>query len=135
MRLSTRKREPGELEFGIIYGTIALVAIGAARFLPLEKLAPPCLFRACIGVSCPTCGATRSLVHFSHGDMVRALSLNPLMTIVLGGAIVYFVVNCIGVFLKLPRVVLSLSPFEKNVMSITALILFLLNWTYLISSM
>jgi hypothetical protein len=135
MRLSTKKREAGELEFGIIFGTIALVAIGAARFLPLEELAPPCLFRAFTGLSCPTCGATRSLVNFSHGNMLRALSLNPLMTIVLSATIAYFVVSCVGALLKFPRIVMVLSPFEKNVMSITALFLFLVNWTYLISSL
>ena len=135
MRLLTRKRENGELELGIIYGTIALIAVGAARLLPLEKLAPSCLFRGLTGVSCPTCGATRSLVHLSQGDPAGALALNPLMTIALVVTIAYFVVNCIGALLKLPRMVIELSPFEKNVMRIAALLLFLMNWTYLILSL
>ena len=135
MRLLTRKRESGEIELGIIYGTIVLIGVGAARFLPLEKLAPRCLFRAFTGVSCPTCGATRSLVHFSHGDLVGAFVLNPLMTILLASAIAYFVVSCIGVLLNLPRVVLCLSPVEKNVMRVSAVLLFIVNWSYVVSSL
>ncbi len=132
MRFLTRKREQGELELGIVYGIIVLAAVCAARFLPLERLVPSCLFHVLTGVSCPTCGATRSLVHFSHGDVSGALALNPLLVVALAVILGYFLYSTVSLLLKLPRVVLSLSPVEKNVARATACFLFLMNWTYLI---
>ena len=133
MRLMIKRRGAGELEFGIIYGTIALAAVGAAHVLPLTSLAPSCLFRSLTGVPCPTCGTTRALMHFSCGEMAMALSENPLFVLFLTLTLLYFVVNGIAALLRLPRVIILLSSFERNLLTAAACFVIAANWTYLIA--
>lgn len=45
---------------------------------------PPCMFHAFTGYFCIGCGLTRALHALVHGDVLRALALNPLGLIVLG---------------------------------------------------
>lgn len=40
---------------------------------------PPCLFHALTGLYCPGCGGTRAAHALVHGDLVTALSMNPLL--------------------------------------------------------
>ncbi len=133
MRFLVRTRKAGELEIGLIYGAIAFIAVGAARFLPLRELVPACVFRSLSGVPCPTCGSTRSLVHFSHGELAMAFSQNPLFAMILILILVYSFVSGIAALLKLPRLVFLLSPLERNLMSVGAFLLIAANWIYLIS--
>jgi hypothetical protein len=56
-----------------------------ARFAaPLFKLLPACTFRQVTGVPCPSCGATRAGLALARGDLLVALSYNPLLVISLG---------------------------------------------------
>jgi len=60
------------------------VAVGLAlyRFDPaVTRLFPPCPFRALTGWQCPGCGTTRAVHALLHGDVGRALELNPLTTL------------------------------------------------------
>jgi hypothetical protein len=40
---------------------------------------PACPFHALTGWDCPGCGSTRALAALLHGELWRALSLNPLL--------------------------------------------------------
>jgi len=44
---------------------------------------PPCMFRAFTGCYCIGCGLTRALHALVHGDLQRALSMNPLAVLLL----------------------------------------------------
>lgn len=44
---------------------------------------PPCLFRLLTGHYCIGCGLTRALHALVHGDLPRALSMNPLAVLLL----------------------------------------------------
>lgn len=46
-----------------------------------NSIFPPCLFHALSGLYCPGCGATRALHALLHGDIPRAWSMNPLLTV------------------------------------------------------
>lgn len=43
----------------------------------------PCLFNLFTGLYCPGCGATRALHALVHFDLVGALSMNPLLVLLL----------------------------------------------------
>ncbi len=43
----------------------------------------PCLFNLLTGLYCPGCGSTRSMHALVHGDIVRALDMNPLFVFAL----------------------------------------------------
>lgn len=44
---------------------------------------PPCPLHALTGWLCPGCGSTRALHALLHGDLARALAMNPLLLLAL----------------------------------------------------
>jgi hypothetical protein len=61
---------------------------------------PPCGFRACTGIPCPTCGVTTSFAHFARGEVAPAFRAQPI------GAVGFLVV-CIATGLAGARLVLG----------------------------
>lgn len=57
----------------------AAIALKALPFSPV----PPCPLRTLTGVPCPLCGSTRGVIAAVHGDLGRAITLNPASLIVL----------------------------------------------------
>ena len=132
MRFSLEKKAPGRIEFGIIYGVIALVLLGIARCPPMLSLAPGCVFKGLIGLPCPTCGSTRALVHLSHGEIGPAFSMNPLATLAMFGAVLYFFLSLIALAFDLPRVTFILKDRGKNIVRAAVVTLLLAQWAYLV---
>lgn len=132
MQVMRIKREPGRIEFGIIYGMIALLILGAARFLPLLALAPSCAFKALTGFPCPTCGSTRSIVHLAHIDLFSAFSMNPLICVVFLAAVPIFLYCVTTLVFDLSRISLSLAAGEKDFFRFCAFVIVLSNWLYLL---
>ena len=72
-------------DVSVIILPFLLLGFLLARFAaPLFKLLPACTFRQVIGVPCPSCGATRAGLALAQGDLMVALSYNPLVVISLG---------------------------------------------------
>lgn len=132
MRLYLKKKSSNQIEFGIIYGGIALLMLGVGRLLPILSYAPDCVFRGLTGIPCPTCGSTRSVVHLAHGDILSALAMNPLTTLCLMAAIAYFISSLMSMAFDLPRINFLLADKEKNVMRAGAVMILLAQWAYLI---
>jgi len=132
MQIVLNKRAPGQIEFGIIYGGIVLLALLAGRFLPVLALAPSCAFKALTGVPCPTCASTRSIVYLSHGDVASAFFMNPLVLAGALAALVYLFYSLFTFFFVAPRVVVALSGKEKDLIRASAVLLILANWLYLV---
>lgn len=132
MRLYLKKKSSNQIEFGIIYGGIALLMLGVGRLLPILSYAPDCVFKGLTGIPCPTCGSTRSVVHLAHGDILSALAMNPLTTLCLMAAIAYFISSLMSMAFDLPRINFLLADKEKNVMRAGAVMILLAQWAYLI---
>jgi hypothetical protein len=132
MRLFLKKRAPDQIEFGMIYGGIALVTIGVGRLQPVLSLAPDCVFKRLTGISCITCGSTRSVAHLSQGNIMAAFTMNPLMTLCLISAALYFFYSLISAAGKLPRISFLFTDKERNVMRAGVAMLLLAQWAYLI---
>ena len=47
------------------------------------RLFPPCPFRLSTGLYCPGCGTMRAIHHLLDGNIVGAMSMNPLMVLAL----------------------------------------------------
>jgi hypothetical protein len=131
MQIALNKRAPGQIEFGIIYGGIVLLALVAGRFLPVLALAPPCGFKTLTGVPCPTCGSTRAIVHLSHGDVASAFFMNPLVFAVSVAALVYLFYSLFTFLFAAPRMVVALSGNEKDRLRVLVVLFVLANWLYL----
>ena len=132
MRLYLKKRTSNQIEFGIIYGGIALLMLGVGWLLPILSFAPDCVFKGLTGIPCPTCGSTRSVVHLARGDILSALTMNPLTTLCLIAAIGYFIVSLMSVAFDLPRINFLLDDKEKNIMRAGVVMILLVQWAYLI---
>jgi hypothetical protein len=132
MRLYLKKKTPDQIEFGIIYGGIAIVALCVGRLLPVLSIVPDCVFKGLTGVPCPTCGSTRSMVHLAHGDVMSAVAMNPLTALSMITALAYFIASIIMLVYDLPRVRYILSNREKNVMRMAAVMMLVMQWVYLI---
>jgi len=130
MRLILKKRAYGDIPFGLIYGTIGVLALIAARLLPVQDIIPSCAFKAFTGISCPTCGTTRLLTHLAQGDLVGALGLNPAVTVVIIAALLLFVYDAVTLFTG-SRIAFSYSPREARWIRSGAVTAFLINWFYL----
>jgi hypothetical protein len=135
MRISLRYRRPGDIEFGIIYGTIALLALIAARVLPVQQILPPCPFRAVTGIPCPSCGSTRSLVHLANGDIAGSLILNPLFSLAMITALFLLFACSARLLFNRSRITLTHTRREGTVLRAGMAGIFLANWCYLIISL
>ncbi len=131
MRFVLKKRLPGQIEYGVIYGGIALLALFAGRFLPVLDLAPSCVFKALTGIPCPTCGSTRSIVYLSHGDVISAFLMNPLVGLCAAGAVLLLFYSIITLAFHAPRIGVLFTEKEKDQVRRSAILLVLLNWLYL----
>jgi hypothetical protein len=132
MRLYLKKRAPDQIEFGIIYGGIAFLILGAGRLLPILSFAPDCVFKGLTGIPCLTCGSTRSVVHLSHGEILSAFAMNPLMTLCLISAALFFIHSLMSAAIDLPRVSFLLTDNDRNIMRAGVVMLLLIQWAYLI---
>ncbi|MEK6743901.1 MAG: DUF2752 domain-containing protein [Nitrospirota bacterium] len=132
MHISLRKKNAGEIEFTIIYGMIALLALVSARVLPIQEILPACLFRAATGIPCPSCGTTRVLVHLAHGDIAGSLLLNPLFFLAMITALSLFFVRSALLPFNSSRITLIHTRREGTFLRAGMAGLFLLNWIYLI---
>jgi hypothetical protein len=55
----------------------AMLAVAAVRPLVPFEFVPPCPLRTVTGVPCPFCGMTRGVTAAVHGELGRAVFLNP----------------------------------------------------------
>ncbi len=131
MRVLLAHRKSGQIEYGIIYGGIALSILGAVRLLPVLSLAPHCLFRKMTGFPCPTCGATRSVVHLANGDIAAAFVMNPLAAAGVLVAIFFFFYSIITLLLEIPRFRFILRESESKAIRLGSVALLLVQWIYL----
>lgn len=55
----------------------AMLGVAAVRPLVPFEFVPPCPLRTLTGIPCPLCGMTRGVTALVHGELGRALTLNP----------------------------------------------------------
>jgi hypothetical protein len=134
MSIALRKRRPDDVEFGLVYGTMAILALVTAYFFPFTDLLPSCVFNTMTGIPCPTCGVTRSLVHLAQGNFLTAFRMNPLFALMIVTALLAFMLNAISLIGKYPRITLTLTPSHTIILRAAVILIFLINWVYLIST-
>jgi hypothetical protein len=131
MRLVYKKRAIGQLDFGLLYGGIALLALSAARFFPILPFFPSCPLHELTGFPCPTCGSSRSIVQLAQGNFLASLTLNPLTALCVTAAILYFCYSFVVALFFFPKLDIQLAENEKDVVRFGLIFLVLINWFYL----
>ena len=135
MRIKLLERQPQDIEFGIIYGGIAVLILLALRFTPVLHLLPGCLFKGLTSFPCPTCGATRAALLLAYGEVAASLSMNPLVSFCFISACLVFPYSLLAFLLHLPRPAVELSAREHVVVRVGAVVLVLMNWSFLAGSL
>jgi hypothetical protein len=65
---------------GVVFGVLMIFLI--YKIDPADsKVFPPCPFHKLTGLYCPGCGSLRAVHQISHGNIIQAFRLNPLMVI------------------------------------------------------
>jgi hypothetical protein len=132
MHVIFKKRKKGEIEYGIIYGGVSLVALFIARTMPVLSLAPSCAFKILTGIPCPTCGATHSVVHLAQGEISAAFIMNPLTAVYFIAAVLVFLYSLVTLSFDFPKINIKLSSKEGTTLRIGVIILIFVQWVYLI---
>lgn len=132
MRIRYKERQPGDIEFGIIYGGIGVLILLALRFTPVAQLLPSCVFKGLTSFPCPTCGATRAVLLLAQGEAAASLSMNPLLSLFFMGACLVFPYSLLACLLHLPRPSVEISVREHITARIAIVVLVLMNWSYLV---
>ena len=135
MRLSWRARSGVEPDHELIWLTISVTSLLAGgTWLAMGLPWPRCPFLSVTGFPCVTCGATRSLIAFGHGDLLSALRWNPLAFAAFWAVIVFDLYAAAVLLGRKPRLhIVDWSATEKLAMRITAIGLLALNWIYLLA--
>lgn len=103
-------------------GMVVLLGAATGRAVQL------CLFKHFTGCPCPTCGFTRGTLSFLQGHPIRAWLYNPLLFSFLGlfgAAVAIRILLGRGLHVRFTRA-------EYKAGWIVALVLFALNWLYVI---
>lgn len=135
MRLLWRRRTANERDRELIWLAVSAAAIaGGVAWLALALPWPRCPFFAATGLPCVTCGATRSVVAFLHGDFFSALRWNPLAAVVFCALIIFDLYALVVIAGRTARLrIVDWTVTEKKAARIVVIGLLALNWIYLLA--
>lgn len=122
-------------QFGISPAILAIGAawvalVGVLAYLSSRGVSVPstCAFKNLTGKPCATCGSTRAFVKLLHADVLGALSLNPLMTVIMLALPLWLA-------WRIARPSTTHAPptsARYTTISLVLVILIALNWAYVI---
>jgi hypothetical protein len=74
-------------------------------------------------------------VHLSHGEIAFALAMNPLISIAMVFAVLFFFYSLITLLFDSRRIGFILTEREKNAVRSVAIVLLLIQWGWLIRTL
>ena len=131
MRAAARTHPLGRLECALLALTAA-TGLVAGRMYPVWRQSVELLCPAwtIFGIPCPTCGGTRAVAAVAQGDLLGALSWNPLVAALTIGAVAIVPLAAAASlgWLPVPRVPQRLGRWTRA----CAALALALNWLYLL---
>lgn len=113
---------------------LALLACGVTRLSGLDHAGFSfCYFKALTGHACLTCGATRAFGHLSRFDLPSAFAIQPLVTAVTLGLLIWGAFDAL-LFLASKRTVVRMEGPALRLILIASVILAAINWIYLLAT-
>ncbi|MEY3060199.1 MAG: hypothetical protein RL000_1551 [Bacteroidota bacterium] len=93
-----------------------------------------CILKSAVGLPCPSCGTTRSVLHLLHGDLSSAILVNPIGILVIIGMFIfpfwilydyrYAKTTLLNTYLQF------IKFFSNKKFSLFVIVLVLLNWIW-----
>ena len=131
MTARSATREERQLAYLWLAAAVSALAL-KPLWLAVVPALRPCIFRSLTGVPCPTCGTTRAAAAFLDGNLMAALTANPLAA----AAGLLFVVGApLSVLWAITRWPVPVLPTPLPIwVRIGAVVLILANWLYVITA-
>lgn len=130
VRIAWVPRDGADWPVGYTYlAVFAVTAIWIHLFLSQVHVA--CWFKSVFGFPCPSCGMTRQLNLLFAGQPLDAFFCNPGAFAALSAMLLYFCLEVVGFHLG-KKPVLRIRQEHRRRIATGVLILFFLNWGYLI---
>ena len=80
----TSVSETSQRQLGLLWGTVVVVLLALVPYAwQLAGSLPVCTFKAIVGIPCPTCGITRTILALADLEFSTALRTNPLGAVLL----------------------------------------------------
>lgn len=95
------------------------------RGLSSMPFPPSCLSKELLGIPCPGCGLTRSVVYLAHGQWRESLAMHRLGWLMALGALLQFPYRILALRREDAE---FLSPRTRNVIAKSFVTLLMLNW-------
>ena len=134
MVIRLRPKTKTDFDHELVWGTIGLLVLLVARFVPIHLLPlRPCPFLRITGVPCLTCGMTRCFLAMSRLDVVTAWQFSPLGTVLYVAVVCYVIYAAVVLIGRLPRIRIRFrSIWELRAIVAVLAVLAIANWIYLI---
>lgn len=131
-----RHLRPGELDHERIWFAVSVAAFLLAWMIFATDLRlPKCLWHEFTGLPCPSCGGTRCARSLIQGDWTTAITMNPLVFLGLHAVVLYNLYAAVILAFRLPRLRFDQLPSWAGFSArVGVVLLFALNWTWLIVS-
>jgi hypothetical protein len=127
-----RALRPDERQVAVLWGVLAVSSVLLRPlWLTLAPLLPSCPFRSLTGIPCPSCGTTRAAMALLHGDIVAALTLNPLAAAAGLAFLVGGVIAPVWALASLPVPRLDGPPARTIRLTLVAVLL--LDWAWVLA--
>ena len=133
MQLIRRPLRQGEVDHELLWLTVSVGGLGlAATWMFVGLPWPVCWFHELTGEPCATCGATRAVIAFIHGQFVASWQWNPLVFVSCVAITGFDVYAAVVLIVRAKRFRPSFSLTEKRILRVSVLIVLVLNWSYLL---
>ena len=131
MEIYTRERELGELPLGAFL-MLPLFGLPLGGWMLEHGVTSfgRCGMKASFGVPCLSCGSTRGTLRLFHGDVLGALSYQPMMMMIYAILLIWGMSSLWGV-VKRRRLVVHLSDREDLILKLFIIGVPVANWIYL----
>jgi hypothetical protein len=132
MNFSIQQRQPGHIPLGA-FVMLPLFALPLGVWMVQQEWANlgTCAMKMAMGIPCLTCGATRGTVLLFSGDILGALSFQPMIMVVYLLLAIWGLVS-LGLFMRGKRARVKLGKVGDRLFKGSLIVLPLVNWVYLI---
>jgi uncharacterized membrane protein len=132
MNVTIEQRQSGKIPLGA-FAMLPLFALPLGVWMVQQEWANlgTCALKMVMGIPCLTCGATRATVRLFSGDLMGALSFQPMIVVVYFLLAIWGLVS-FGLFVRDKRARIKLGKVGDRVFKGSLIVLPILNWVYLI---
>jgi len=121
----------------LIWGGIGLLMMAGGWVWPMipSSLTPvqACPLKRMVALPCLSCGLTRSVVAFSHGDIIEAFLINPLGGLGVLLLSLFTLYSIVALLFRTRRLRFKFqNRFLKIAVHVGIVVAILINWVYLI---